>query len=207
MGPKHRREDMLEAAAQVVAEEGLAGLTYRRVAERLAIPDRTVVYYFPHKGDLLRAVLEGHADRLKALLVDALGSDRLPPAVLLGRTWSALRSDDADAAFRVFFEVVGHAAAGRSPQRELSSAMADEWVDWLADRVAASPDQRLRHAAALVAQLDGLLLLRHIGRPELADAAASALLADEPRADRAARPGPVGEGAQGGRPPGPRSSA
>jgi AcrR family transcriptional regulator len=172
MGYKHSRQEMLDTAAVLLVEEGLAGLTYRRLGERLGVPDRTVVYYFPTKQDLLGSVLDQHARHLQTLLHAALGDEPLPPDRLLHRTWSALRAAEADAAFRVYFEVVGQAAADRVPYRDLGAAMAAQWADWLGARIAAPPERRRGLAAALLAQLDGLLLLRLVGQPELADAAA-----------------------------------
>jgi AcrR family transcriptional regulator len=166
---------MLDTAVQLLAEQGLTAVTYRRIGERLGVPDRTVVYYFPTKSDLLSVVLDVYAHHLQSLLHTALGGEPLPPKQLLHRTWSALRTPQADATLRVYFEVIGHAAAGRAPYRDIAATTAEQWVDWLSPRIAASPQRRRRQAAALLAQLDGLLLLRQIGQPDLADAAASEL--------------------------------
>ena len=147
----------------------------RVLGERLGVPDRTVVYYFPTKTALLTAVLDHHAGHLRALLHATVGDTPLPPAELLHRMWSALRTPQADAAFRVLFEVTGHAAAGRAPYRELAATLVAQWTDWLALHLPGSTDQRRGHAAALLAQLDGLLLLRSIGHGDLADTAAHTL--------------------------------
>ncbi|MEV6521628.1 helix-turn-helix domain-containing protein [Longispora sp. NPDC051575] len=175
MGYKHSRDQMLDAAARLLAEEGLAGVTFRRIGERLGVPDRTVVYYFPTKSDLLGAVLDGHVRQLHGLLHAALGDRPLPPAELLHRAWSALRTPGADALFRVHFEVAGQAAAGRAPYRALAAALAAHWADWLSPRVAVPVERRNGRAAALLAQLDGLLLLRAVGQAALADTAATEL--------------------------------
>lgn len=175
MGYKHSRTDMLDAAADLLVDDGLTGLTYRRLGERLGVPDRTVVYYFPTKTDLLTAVLDRHAEHLRTLLHAAVGDEPLSPGQLLHRAWSALRTPQADPAIRVLVEVLGHAAAGRAPYRDLAATIATQWTDWLAHHLTGSIRQRRQHAAALLAQLDGLLLLRSIGRSDLADAAARTL--------------------------------
>lgn len=175
MGYKHSRQQMFDTAVQLLVEEGLTGVTFRRIGERLGVPDRTVVYYFPTKSDLLSAVLDGHVHHLQSLLHAALGDEPLPPTQLLHRAWSALRTPQADATFRVYFEVIGHAAAGRAPYRDLAATMAAQWTDWLSPRIAAPADRRRRQATALLAQLDGLLLLRVVGQSDLADAAATEL--------------------------------
>ncbi|MGW5852759.1 TetR family transcriptional regulator [Streptomyces sp. NPDC055254] len=175
MGYKHSRNDMLEAAAGILADDGLTALTYRRLGERLGLPDRTVVYYFPTKAILLAAALDRHADHLRTLLHAAVGDTPLTPTQLLHRAWSGLRTAQADVAFRVLIEVLGHAAAGRAPYRELAATLAAQWNDWLTGHLTGPPGQRQRHAAALLAQLDGLLLLRSIGHDDLADEAARTL--------------------------------
>ncbi len=172
MGYKHSREDILAAAVETVTEGGLASLTFRRVGERLGIPDRTVVYYFPTKSALLLATVEAAVATLEELVARALGDSRKPPGELLQQLWTALRGLEADAAFRVFLDVAGQAAAGRPPFTELAPALVRRWLDVLAERVDAPPAQRSAIAGALLAQLDGLMLIRLIGSPELADSAA-----------------------------------
>lgn len=175
MARRHDREEILNAAVDVVAQAGLTGLTFRRVADRLGIPDRTVVYYFPSKDRLLAAVLQAYAGQLQQALSHALQGQRLPPRQVLERAWSALQTGEADTAFRVFLEVAGLAAAGQLPYRDLSAALARDWTAWLAEHLTGPADSRRQAAAALLAQLDGLLLLRHTGDPDLAHAAARGL--------------------------------
>jgi AcrR family transcriptional regulator len=172
MGYQHNRNDMLAAAVRLVAEHGLSSLTYKRLADRLAIPDRTVVYYFPTKNNLVTAVLEILGDKLKALLGAALGDAPLATSELLTRAWRALRTDEADAACRVYLQVVGEAAAGRPPYATMAKMISDQWVDWFARLLTGPARTRPERAAALLAQLDGLLLLRHVAGAESARAAA-----------------------------------
>lgn len=191
MGPKHSREQILDAAMEVVADSGLTGLTFGSVARALGIPDRTVVYYFPSKEALVTDVLFTFGARLQALLESAFGADPLPVTELLSRGWSTLRSDDADAAFAVFFQVVGLASAGEPPYADLAPVLVNGWVDWLSDRVAGPrPSARRSGALSVIATLDGLLLLRQTAGPETADQAARALgIGTQPRTKRPRRSG------------------
>ena len=71
--------------------------------------------------------------------------------------------------FAVWFELAGHAAAGHEPHRTLASMMIDGWIEWLADRVdLRTAPQRRRAAVGLIAQLDGVLLLHHLGHTDAA---------------------------------------
>ncbi len=175
MGHRHTREQMLAAAADVLADVGLAGLTFRQVAERLGTSDRMVVYYFASKDALVLAALGEHARRLGELMDDALGTRRVAPSTALALLWQALGDGAADTAFGVYVELVGLASSGRAPYPELASTVAGQWVHWLEQRVTGPPADRRDRAAAVLAQLDGLLLLRRAAGPGTARSAARGL--------------------------------
>jgi AcrR family transcriptional regulator len=175
MGYVHSRDEILAAAVEVVGSSGLAGLTFRAVSRRLEIADRTVVYYFPSKDDLVLAVLARTGEQLQALLENALGKAPVAGPVLLQRLWPALTTPAGDAAFRLYFETVGLAARGREPYRSAAAQLADVWTAWVAERLDGDPGSRGDRAAALVAVVDGLLLLRAVSGPDTAAAAVRGL--------------------------------
>lgn len=53
-----RAEEILAAARRVLAEDGFAGFTLRRIAARVRIRLSTLQHYYPTKEDLFRAVVE-----------------------------------------------------------------------------------------------------------------------------------------------------
>jgi AcrR family transcriptional regulator len=172
MGYRHSREDLLAAATEVVLEGGLGALSFGKVGQRLGISDRTVVYYFPNKPDLVMAVVGSLAGDLVGLLEQAFGEQRRDGKDLLDRAWPVLTTDAADRVFAIYFEVVGLASAGQAPYGDLAAAMVDGWVTWLAERtVGSTAEIRHRRALALVAQVDGLLLLRRVLGPQAAETA------------------------------------
>jgi AcrR family transcriptional regulator len=176
MGYRHSREELLRAAVDAVRAEGIGRLSYRAVAERVGTSDRMVVYYFPSKTDLVLAVAGTLGADLRALLERAFGSDPLPPGELARRAWPVLGSPAADPVFAAFFEIIGLACARADPYAALAPGLVREWLDWLAPRVAGdTPAERRDGALAVMAQIDGLLLLRHAGGPRMAGAAARAL--------------------------------
>ena len=58
-----RREALLEAVLQIVAEAGVDAVTHRRVAEVAELPLASTTYWFSSKDDLLTAALELAAER------------------------------------------------------------------------------------------------------------------------------------------------
>ncbi|MEZ5115140.1 MAG: TetR/AcrR family transcriptional regulator [Candidatus Nanopelagicales bacterium] len=176
MGYRHSREQLLDAATGLALDEGLGALTFGRVADRLGIADRTVVYYFPTKTALETAVVTALSVRLQALLHEAFGDEPQPVGVLARRAWPVLAHREADPVFSVFFQVVGRGAAGEEPYVELSASLVEGWVAWLEPLVAEPTREARRSAAlALMAQLDGLLLIRLVGGARRANTAARRL--------------------------------
>jgi AcrR family transcriptional regulator len=67
------RQVILDAARELFAQEGVAGLSMRRLAEKIGYTPRTIYLYFTDKDDLLSELIEeevGHlADHLEAASV------------------------------------------------------------------------------------------------------------------------------------------
>ena len=175
MGYRHTREQILDAATAVAMEGGLAALSFGAVGKRLGVADRTVVYYFSTKAELVVAVVEALGAGLESLLESAFGSERQAPADLARRAWPVLSTEESDAVFSVFFEIVGLAASRQPPYDALASLAIQRWVDWLTPRILADDEETMREGAlATVALIDGLLLVRNLLGPAAAEAAAAA---------------------------------
>jgi len=175
MGPRHSREEILDAAVATAFAEGLHRLTYARVATRLGTSDRMVVYYFATKADLVGAVLVEIGVRLQASLAPAVTAP-LPDHRALARSlWPHLARPESDPVFARFFEAMGLAAAGSAPYADLVPLLVEAWIDWAAGMIAAPDGVRRSEATAAIAMIDGLLLLRQIAGPAAADDAARRL--------------------------------
>jgi AcrR family transcriptional regulator len=173
MGYRHSQEEILEAAIAVAQRVGMAGLTFKAVGEHLGISDRTVVYYFATKSDLVVAVAQAMGTDLEALLDSAFGSTPREQSELVKRAWPVLTTPVADRVFALYFEIVGLASAKQSPYDVLAPAMVETWVQWLVPRiVGTTANVRRQRALATVAQLDGLLLVRGLLGAEAGDSAA-----------------------------------
>ena len=187
VGYRHSRDDVVEAAASIALRDGMAKLTYRRVAEELGISDRMVVYYLPSKEDLVMAAVGALSVRMQTILEQAFGDDRRSPDELLKMAWPVLTKKSADQIFALFLEVVGLSAAKVEPYDRISRLILDGWIRWLSDRIDARTERdRRRGALGVIARIDGLLLLRHGHGVGAANEAARALglMSDKPHFDR-----------------------
>lgn len=176
MGYRHDRDEILGAAVDVALQGGVGSVSFARVASQLGISDRMVVYYFPTKADLVSAIAVQLGARLQVLLERAFGPEPLQVDELQRRAWPVLASSGADGVFRCFFEMIGLSASGTAPFDQLAPALLQGWVDWLATRIAGGSEaERRRRALGVVAQMDGLLLVRTVLGPRSANLAAGEL--------------------------------
>ncbi len=172
MGHKHEKAELLEGALTAAFDEGLSQLTFGRLARRLGISDRIVVYYFPTKADLVGEVVLALGARLQETLAAVLPERVADHLELVTAVWPVVATSDADAVFSLFFEVNGLAASGREPYRSLVPTLVEHWITWAAERIDGTPEERRIEAEAAIALVDGLLLLRLLAGSEPADRAA-----------------------------------
>ena len=175
MGHKHTKEEILAGALATAFDIGLSQLTYGRVAKRLGINDRTVVYYFPTKDELIGDVLISMGIQLQQTLAPAFASPRADHIELLRAAWPLLARPEADPIFALFFEANGLAATGREPFSTVVPQLVEIWIAWAAEFIHGTPKQRRTEAETAIAVIDGLLLLRQLGGGAAADRAARRL--------------------------------
>ncbi len=188
MGHRHTRDEILAGALATAFDDGLSRLTYGRVARRLGISDRIVVYYFPSKDDLVGDVLTALGDRLQQTLAPAFAAPAADHVMLARAAWAVLAQPAADPVFALFFEANGLAAAGRAPYATIVPTLVQAWIDWASQLIDGTPDVRRTEAETLIAVIDGLLLLRHLAGPEAADRAAHRLGVGPPAGGPVASP-------------------
>jgi len=175
VGHKHTKGEILEGALAASFDDGLSQLTFGRLAKRLGISDRVIVYYFPSKDDLISEVVLAMGVELQQTLAEAFTEIASDHTALLQAAWPVLAVESSDRVFALFFEANGLAAAGRDPYQEIVPSLVEGWISWAAEFIEGTTEQRRIEAETGIAVLDGLLLLRLLAGAEAADRAAHRL--------------------------------
>jgi DNA-binding transcriptional regulator YbjK len=74
-----RRDRLIDVTLEVIADRGLAGATYRTVADLARVPLGSMTYHFPSRDDLVFAAFERFANDSFSSLDDAV-ADSAPDA-------------------------------------------------------------------------------------------------------------------------------
>jgi DNA-binding transcriptional regulator YbjK len=129
---ERRRQALVEAAAELLAERGFDAVRHRAVAERAGLPLASTTYYFDSLDELIMAAVEHHGQaelargrrKLEELATRHRGLDTLVELVLDQLLGVEPESGDAEAVLLRYERLV---ATGRRPYlRPLMRAMAVE---------------------------------------------------------------------------------
>lgn len=157
-----RRADLIEAALRVIARDGVAATTTRRIADEAGVPLGTLHYWFAGKGELLEQVVREMLTQIASatLAVDYSGSiiERFRAA------WRVIVDDDPGRQL-AFYELTAYAL--RDPElRHLAvtqyglyrrtAAVAIE--PWLAENPVAMPGGQAALAELIATLFDGMAL-------------------------------------------------
>ncbi len=162
-----RREQLLRAAEELVAEAGYAAVSVRAVAQRAGLGASTLRYWFPRQEDLLVAVarraVDPHLDDRRIAERDVPAADRLAECVA-----QLLPADDAQLHLlepwaALLTDAVGPRATplGRALLEGGVQATAERvrtWVDRLVDEGALDAGRAATAVTALLTRADGLAL-------------------------------------------------
>ena len=171
-----RVELLLDAAADVIAEHGLAAATAEAIAIRARTAKGSLYQFFPNSDAVLAALALRYADEMRAIHERAFPIDPQGLALvrLIDRIVNPLAElHDRNPAFRrVFATIEGPADDTRSAPVRLRGQLFDSFVDRL-DVLFASRNPKLaardRRRAALVCASVGQSLLARRARAALID--------------------------------------
>ena len=174
-----RREATIERMADHVLSQGLGAATLRPLAAAAGTSDRMLLYYFADKDELLTATLDRIATRMIAQLDGAIPAEpRKSFPVLLRQVWAAMAAEGLQPFMPLWLELASGAARGLQPHRVIAGHIADGFLDWVTTRLQPQSDGEAPSLAPLfLASIEGMYLLKAIGRDAIADSAATELAA------------------------------
>jgi len=147
------RERILAATVEVIAEDGIAGLTHRAVAARADVSLAATTYYFASKDELLREALRGlaaeEAQQLRAAEQALSPQERADARAVAARIAHVLANQS-----RVGAKYELYLAAAREPEVRRDAL---SWIAAFTDLAGAVVPGPWA-ARALVAAVDGLVL-------------------------------------------------
>lgn len=164
-----RERLVIGAAAQLIAERGLANVRIVDIAERAAMSTGHVSYYFPSKSELLMRAIRQSEETFTDLLVDQLTTIRDPWARLTRLIELSAATGVADPGWVLWFEVWSNAATDADVARvhdELDRRAKAILLDVIAygrDQGAFQTDDPERVALVLAALIDGLSIQLTLG--------------------------------------------
>ncbi|MFJ9923578.1 TetR/AcrR family transcriptional regulator [Streptomyces rubiginosohelvolus] len=147
-----RRQELIEATLQVVAREGVAGVSHRAVAREANQPATAAAYYFKSIDDLLTAALtlcmDQDAERMRRLAANADGSPEGLAAL------AELLANVMGGPGRLLAEYELYLLAARRPELRTSTG---RWLEALAGYAQCYTDDPVR-VKTFTSVVDGLLL-------------------------------------------------
>jgi len=169
---QERSEAILDAAEQLLVDEGHAALTLRGVAQRAGIRLGNLQYYFATREELVRALLARVLERATAR-VEARMSVAGEPGRALEEALDSLLEEQRDpASYRLFYDLWALAAREPAIATEVR-AFYTRYTHAVAEALLKAAPRLTRaesraRGALLVALLEGLSLFRSgtVGEPD-----------------------------------------
>lgn len=181
---QHRRAELLQAVLEYLLEEGLDGLSFRKVATAAGVSHVTLRHHFGTKDELLLEVFD--LIRAREPVPDELPLDE-PPEEILRTLWTWWTSPENLRYLRLLFSAYGLALQSPELYAGFLESTIPHWIDdtrRIGLAAGCPADQIDGYATLLVAQLRGLLLDFMSTGDEARIDAALTLLVDDLRAAR-----------------------
>lgn len=160
------REQMADAAARLLAEEGYQATSFRTVIDASGAPRGSIYHHFPGgKDELVEFAIDRQADRVIAGLERLAGRD--PRGIVDGfGSWWRRSIEATDFAVGCSLLAVG-VSAEPGPLRARSGELFHDWIQALAGlllRAGVTDDAARGFAAELLAALEGAVAISRAQR-------------------------------------------
>jgi len=157
-----RRDDLIDRVADYLLANGLDAATLRPLARAAGTSDRMLLYYFPDKQALLAAAATRLSDRLMAML-DSFPATAQPPETIALQLEAAARSPAFAPYLALWLEIATRAARGDAFWRTQGHAMGTGFLAFIAARLNLPAAERPAAARALLAEVEGGIVLSAMG--------------------------------------------
>ncbi len=151
-----RRQEIVEAAAAHLIEHGLQKSGLRAIAQSAGMSDRMIMYYFKTKDDLVAAALTMIGENLALGMEHALPQNNLSARQVLEALAVNLKSADAQAVMRLWFEIIGLAMRDQQPYSATAALLLSRSEESI--RAKLRTDQKHR-AREVLASLEGEIMI------------------------------------------------
>ncbi|MEK0083011.1 betaine-aldehyde dehydrogenase [Benzoatithermus flavus] len=179
-GVGDRRQQLIEATVDVMAEVGFAATTLAQIGKRAGASPGLVAHYFGDKDGLLEATMRSLATRLWRGTARRLAAAEEPRARLQAVIEANLAPEELDertaSVWLAFWSQVRHSDRLRRVQRVYERRLLSNLLHALKRLV--PPDRAQRIASALAALIDGLWLRATLARNGAGSAEACAIASD-----------------------------
>jgi AcrR family transcriptional regulator len=137
-----RKQELLAAAVDYVAKNGIADTSLRQIAEAIGTSHRMLIHYFGSKEGLFVAIVQE---------VEARQLQGFEPT---WEFWKRVSDPSLWPNIRLFFEVYGRALAGRPDSTPVLDGIIDSWLEPMIEQGIPPADARLGLAVARGLLLD-----------------------------------------------------
>ena len=153
----NRREELLDAAIDYVADEGFPDFSLRPLAEAIGTSHRMLLHHFGSKAGLEQAIVE-RTTELMTIPLAAEGTANSTPRELVETTWAALSDLNIEPLIKLYFDISRSATHGDEASRDVVLKVREHWTNAaLAADPDGDPEQVIRGAAVTSTFLKGLL--------------------------------------------------
>ena len=160
-----RRSTLADQIADHLIAEGLNETGLRALSKAAGLSDRMLVYYFKTKNQAIEAGLHRAAERMTEILTRRMSPQPLPPDELLVNIKRVVLEDALSPYMALWLEVVARAARDQTPYKHTASLVAAGFLDWTSAQLDAPGEHKRDVALAILAQVEGLVLLKAAGLP------------------------------------------
>lgn len=157
---EQKKAQIIQQVTRHLIEQGLSDVGLRTLAKVAGTSDRMLIYYFETKDALLGEVLQTIASNFALQLDDLLGQHQRSAETLRTELLALSRSPQFGQIIQLWFELVGLAARGQEPYAVYATAIANNWLQWIEQRL---EESHASEATALFAELEGRLMMKLIG--------------------------------------------